>query len=70
MICGLGGANDRVMDPMLAPLADTGGATATFALVPGSPAIDAAGASCPSLDQRGQPRPARAACDAGAFEAQ
>ncbi len=50
-----------------------GGPTQTIALLPGSPAIDAAG-DCASLmppittDQRGVPRPQDAACDIGAFE--
>jgi predicted outer membrane repeat protein len=67
-------------DPILGPLADNGGPTLTHALLPGSPAIDAANdtlcAASPvnSLDQRGQPRPAdgdgdgAAVCDLGAFE--
>ena len=69
-LCPLSGANDRLQDPMLAPLADNGGPTASVALLPGSPAIDAAGAVCPPVDQRGVTRPARAACDVGAFEAE
>jgi hypothetical protein len=72
-VCPLGGTNgshDRLVDPMLGPLADHGGPTATLALSPGSPAIDAGGAMCPPIDQRGVARPAGAACDAGAFEAE
>jgi len=55
---------------ILGPLADNGGPTPTHALVPGSPAIDAApvGPDCPSEDQRGIARPQGAACDIGAFE--
>jgi hypothetical protein len=51
-------------------LADNGGNTLTHALVSGSPAIDAAGPSCPppATDQRGVTRPQGAACDIGAFE--
>jgi len=57
-------------------LADNGGPTATFALLPGSPAIDTIPvAACTDdlgnplpTDQRGVPRPQGAACDIGAFE--
>lgn len=55
-------------DPGLGALADNGGPTLTAALVPGSPAVDAGGSTCPELDQRGMPRVG--ACDAGAFELQ
>jgi hypothetical protein len=56
-------------DPKLGLLADNGGSTWTIALVPGSPAIDAADTACaPSTDQRGFPRPCGAAADIGAFE--
>lgn len=45
------------------------GATATHALLDGSPALDAALALyCPATDQRGVSRPQGAACDLGAFE--
>jgi uncharacterized repeat protein (TIGR01451 family) len=61
-------------NPRIAPLADNGGGTRTHALLPGSPAIDAA-ASCTKLggaavlrDQRGIARPQGAVCDIGAFE--
>ncbi len=48
---------------------DNGGPTHTIALVPGSPAIDAAdSANCPPTDQRGVTRPQGAGCDIGAFE--
>ncbi len=56
----------------LGPLADNGGPTMTHALLPGSVAID----TIPTLmcevaeDQRGEPRPAGAICDVGAFEVQ
>ena len=43
-------------------------ATDTLALLPGSPAINAAGsAGCPATDQRGVPRPP-GHCDIGAFQ--
>jgi hypothetical protein len=54
-------------DPLLQPLADNGGASQTFALGAGSPAIDLA-ADCPATDQRGLPR--SSPCDAGSFEVQ
>lgn len=68
--CPMTGPNDRLLDPMLGALADNGGPTRTLALLSTSPAIDAAGVSCPAVDQRGLVRPMGAACDAGAFEAQ
>ena len=48
-----------VTDPKIAPLADNGGTTMTHALLPGSPAIDAAtgGGGAPLTDQRGVARP-------------
>jgi hypothetical protein len=61
-------------DPHLAGLADNGGSTPTFALLPGSPAIDAGNdAVCAAnpvnnLDQRGEIRPQGDHCDIGAFE--
>ena len=52
-------------DPMLGPLAQNGGPTLTQALLPGSPAIDAADAAfAPPADQRGAPR----GPDLGAYE--
>jgi hypothetical protein len=58
-------------DPLLAPLADNGGATFTHALLPGSPAVDA-GSNVADLefDQRGTgyPRQMGHATDIGAFE--
>src|SRR5690606_2982347 len=74
--CGLSGASDRtVADPMLAPLADNGGPTATHAPLPGSPLVDTGvDAECPTADQRGAPRPfdgdgdGTATCDVGAVE--
>jgi predicted outer membrane repeat protein len=52
-------------DPLLGPLQDNGGPTATMALGAGSPAIGA-GTACPNLDQRGKPR--SGSCDLGAVE--
>jgi len=62
----------NVANPALAPLADNGGDTATHALLPGSPAIDAIPVvSCTlATDRRGvsRPQPAGGNCDIGAFE--
>ncbi len=67
-------------DPNLGALADNGGPTHTFALLVGSPAIDAgnnvacAAAPVSGLDQRGATRPtdgdanSSVVCDIGAFE--
>jgi uncharacterized repeat protein (TIGR01451 family)/CSLREA domain-containing protein len=70
--------------PLLGPLADNGGPTETHALLPGSPAVDAAnpaapgsgGNACQTDDQRGVQRPqdgngdSSARCDIGAYEAE
>lgn len=57
------------VDPLLGPLHDNGGPTETHALLPDSPAINAADdAACPDTDQRGVSRPQGAACDIGAYE--
>ncbi|MGW4537262.1 choice-of-anchor Q domain-containing protein [Streptomyces chartreusis] len=53
--------------PRIGPLVDNGGPTDTVALLPGSPALDAAD-DCPATDQRGVARPQGAACDIGAYE--
>jgi hypothetical protein len=68
--CGFHAAGDLInKDPVLGPLQNNGGPVQTMALQPGSPAIDAGGASaCPAIDARGVLRPAGAACDIGAFE--
>lgn len=68
--CGLTNAADqRITDPLLAPLQDNGGPTWTHTLAAGSPALDAGvAAHCLSTDQRGRPRPHGAACDSGAHE--
>ena len=68
--CNLVATGDRPgTDPLLGPLADNGGPTATHFLLPGSPAIDAANpAVCPPIDQRGVARPQGAGCDVGSVE--
>lgn len=57
-------------DPMLVPIAlNAPGATRTHALMPGSPAIDHAGAVfAPATDQRGVSRPQGAGPDSGSYE--
>jgi CSLREA domain-containing protein len=56
-------------DPILAPLADYGGSTLTFDLLPGSPALDSGhDATCTASDQRGLPRPIGPHCDIGSVE--
>lgn len=57
-------------DPLLGPLGAHGGLTPTMQLLPGSPAIDAAGTGfpCTATDQRGVTRPKGTACDIGAVE--
>ena len=57
------------VDPLLGPLQNNGGLTPTYALLPGSPAIDAGPANAaPNFDERGLPRPQGAADDIGAYE--
>jgi hypothetical protein len=76
--CNTGATGFVSGDPNLGPLQDNGGPTFTHALLPDSPAIDAAG-DCtvfldPDEDQRGVARPLDGdddggpACDIGAFE--
>jgi hypothetical protein len=68
------GATDLVPNQSLSgtllPLADNGGETRTHALAIASPALDASpdDATCPTIDQRENPRPQGAACDIGSFE--
>src|SRR5262249_43678776 len=58
-------------DPRRRPLQDNGGPTATMALLPGSPALDAGDNSAPpGTDQRGLPRVVGGAIDIGAYEVQ
>jgi CSLREA domain-containing protein len=59
---------DQFIDPDLQALGTNGGPTATMALLPGSPAVNAGSASGPTIDQRGTARPQGVACDVGAFE--
>jgi len=73
---GFTNPSDRLNVPaLLAPLGNYGGPVQTFALLPGSPALDIA--ACPTdpttgttlaTDARGVPRPQGANCDAGAVE--
>ncbi len=73
------GTASAPIDPLLGPLANNGGPTQTMALLPGSPAVNAVGASgCTdargaplTVDQRGFPRPDPTSnrCDIGAYEA-
>ena len=80
--CNFSGTGDRNnTDPLLGPLQNNGGPTATMALLPGSPAIDGGNPSgCTDgqgsllkTDQRGMPRPDpedKGGCDMGAYESQ
>jgi len=71
---GAGCAATFIADPQLGPLASNSGRTQTFALLPGSPALDAGDdATCTAApvsghDQRGVIRPGGAHCDLGAYE--
>lgn len=60
-------SDPQFRNPQLQPLADNGGPTRTMAITLASPAFEA-GIGCPSIDQRGTPRPQGSACDLGAFE--
>jgi CSLREA domain-containing protein len=68
--CGFTAAGDISGVPaLLGPLQDNGGPTHTHALLPGSPAIDAANdATAPPTDQRYILRPQGPHSDIGAFE--
>jgi beta-glucanase (GH16 family) len=58
-----------VSDAGIGPLGENGGPTWTHALLPDSPALDAADdLVCPATDQRGVLRPQGLYCDIGAFE--
>lgn len=71
--CGGGPADNSGIAPQLGPLANNGGATETYALLPGSPAINGGNtgicttAPVNSVDQRGAARSATN-CDIGAVE--
>ena len=69
---GYPGAGNLDADPLLGPLQSNGRfVTQTMALLPGSPAIEAANNTyCPTTDQRGVARPQGASCDIGAYEFQ
>jgi hypothetical protein len=59
------------INPLLGLLQDNGGPTPTMAILPGSPAINAATpVGAPAADQRGVPRVPRPLIDIGAFEYQ
>jgi CSLREA domain-containing protein len=73
--CSLTGSGVTYADPALGPLQDNGGATPTYALFAGSPAIGSGDPSgCQSMfvtittDQRGVKRPIGTRCDVGAYE--
>ncbi len=66
--CDLSGGEVSNGTANLGPLQNNGGPTLTHALLTGSDAIDAGGASCPEDDQRGEERFQGAACDTGAYE--
>ncbi|MBK8421367.1 choice-of-anchor Q domain-containing protein [Candidatus Villigracilis saccharophilus] len=54
-------------DPQLGPIGNYGGFNQTFWLAGTSPAINGTSSSCPSTDQRNQPR-SSPTCDLGAYE--
>jgi hypothetical protein len=63
----------RDVDPRLGPLLNNGGPTLTYALLAGSPAIDAGdNTGAPEFDQRGPgfPRIVKGIIDIGALEVQ
>ena len=67
--CGFTSSTDLSdTEPLLAPLNDNGGPTATRALLPLSPAANRGGTSSHRVDQRGVVRPQGSAMDIGAYE--
>lgn len=68
--CGFAAAGDQVsVDPLLGPLQDNGGVSATHLPYVDSPAIDSEVCVAPvAEDQRGVARPQHGACDSGATE--
>ena len=64
------GTNANPIDALLGPLQNNDGPVATFALLPGSPAIDRGNtaSTCAATDQRGVRRPQTLSCSIGAFE--
>lgn len=67
--CGISSGPVIAASPLLEPLQDNGGPTATHALLAGSPALGAltVRSACRGVDQRGVAR--AVPCDLGAFEA-
>ncbi len=68
--CGLLHQTDQVniADPLLGPLGKNGGSTQTYALLPGSPAVNGGiNIFCPTVDQRGAARN-DGTCDVGSYE--
>jgi len=67
----LTGTNTKPLNPLLGPLANNGGPTFTFALLPGSPALMNGNTSlAPPTDQRGFQRVVNNKIDIGAFQNQ
>jgi hypothetical protein len=70
---GYAGSDQLKFDPLLSALGKYGGPTKTYALLPGSPAIDHGDDSLNTTgatDQRGQPRSTGGHVDVGSFESQ
>jgi hypothetical protein len=66
----LTGTSAAPLDPLLGPLTNNGGPTQTYALLPGSPALNAGVANGLTTDQRGLLRTFGSAPDMGSFEEQ
>ena len=67
--CALTASGDlQSTDAQLGALQNNGGQTDTLAPAVSSPAIDAGGDTCPTVDQRGISRPQGPHCDIGAVE--